>query len=242
MDNFDDAVGPRRALLTAALAGAAVLLSACAREQAESDEGEAEEGVSATEDLMREHGVLRRILVVYREGARMLRADAAKVDAGALVAAADLFRRFGEDYHEKTLEEMHVFPAVERAGGPAAALLRTLVQQHDRGREINLYLAGKGASGRIGAADVEPVATALDSFARMYESHAAIEDTVVFQAWRRTLSEDQLKEAGEQFEAIERQAFKGDGFDIAVDQVGQIERRLGLSELGGYTAPPVPAG
>jgi len=242
MESPDDPgpVGPRRALLAAAVGGAALLLPACSREQGE--RREAEEGVSATEDLMREHGVLRRILVVYREAARMLRADAAGVDAGALVAAADLFRRFGEDYHEKILEEMHVFPAVERAGAPAAALLRTLVQQHDRGREINVYLAGRGASGRIGAADVEPAAAALESFARMYESHAAMEDTVVFQAWRRTLSEDQLREAGEQFEAIERQTFKGDGFDIAVDQVGEIERRLGLGDLAGYTAPPVSAG
>lgn len=53
---------------------------------------------------MREHGVLRRILVVYRASAGLLRQEA-KIDAHQLVAAADLFRAFGEDYHEHKLEE-----------------------------------------------------------------------------------------------------------------------------------------
>jgi len=29
-----------------------------------------------------------------------------------------LFRSFGEDYHEKKLEEAHIFPTIKKAGGP----------------------------------------------------------------------------------------------------------------------------
>jgi hemerythrin-like domain-containing protein len=222
----------RRAALTGGTglaAGSALLLSSCAKG------GEGDEGVSAVEDLTREHGVLRRLLVVYRESAGLIRGGAA-FDAAGLVQAADLFRRFGEDYHEAKLEETHIFPAVKTAGGPAAGLVDTLVVQHRRGREINAFVTAKAQGGKLSAGDAEPVARALEAFARMYEAHAAFEDTVVFQAWKKTLSEHDLQEAGEQFEAIEKATFKGDGFDLAVDEVAAIEQRLGLADLGRYTA------
>ena len=111
-----------------------------------------EKKVGATEDLMREHGVLRRALLVYRETAARLRTDPAKVDPQPLHRTASLFAISGEDYHEKKLEEAHIFPAVRKAGGPAAAYIDVLIAQHSRGREINrspdyiLAVTGKGGS------------------------------------------------------------------------------------------------
>jgi hemerythrin-like domain-containing protein len=225
----------RRSALIASAAGAMILVG-CGK----GEEGAGEE-VSATEDLMREHGVLRRILVVYRETAAALRTTPAALDAGALGAAAELFRTFGETYHEGLLEERHIFPAVRKLGGEAGALVDTLLAQHQRGREITAFVRDKCAAGKIAAADAEPLAGALDSFVRMYAAHTAYEDTIVFQAWRKSLSAKQLDEAGEQFEAIERQQFKGDGFDMAAVQIASIEQRLGLHDLARYTAPPLAA-
>ena len=79
-----------------------------------------EKPVGATEDLMREHGVIRRALLVYRESAVKLRSAPGRVDPKAIAATATL-RSFGEDYHEGKLEETYIFPAVKKAGGPAAA-------------------------------------------------------------------------------------------------------------------------
>lgn len=223
----------RRAAFGAAAglaAGATLILPACAK-------SEGGEDVSATEDLMREHGVLRRILVIYRETAPRLRGGAAGFDAGPLGRAAALFKTFGEDYHERKLEEQHIFPAVEKAGGEASGLVRTLLAQHDRGREITAFITGRCAGGKVAEADAEPLARALETFARMYEAHTAWEDTIVFQAWKKALSPKQLAEAGEQFEDIEKAQFKGDGFDMAVDEVARIEQRLGLHDLSGFTAP-----
>ena len=47
---------------------------------------------------------------------------------------------------------------------------------------------------------------ALESFARMYDHHAAIEDTVVFPAWKAAVSEAELDELGGKFEEIEAAA------------------------------------
>ena len=84
---------------------------------------EGSEDVSATEDLMREHGVLRRTLIVFAETAPRVRANPEAVDAAALAEAAALFRAFGEDYHERSLEEQFVFPDVVRGGGAPARLI-----------------------------------------------------------------------------------------------------------------------
>jgi hemerythrin-like domain-containing protein len=130
-----------------------------------------------------------------------------------------------------------VFPAVQRLGGQGGAMIATLLGQHARGREITAFVRAKCAAGRVGTADAEPLARALESFARMYEAHTAFEDTVIFQAWRDSLSEGRRREMGERFEQIEHDTFKTDGFEAAVRQVTDIEHRLGLGGPGRYTAP-----
>lgn len=195
----------------------------------------------ATEDLMREHGILRRTLIVYSEIANRLRTQSGKVDPAALADAAKLFREFGEDYHEHTLEEQYVFPEVRRAGGPNEKLVEVLLLQHQRGREITDYLFRVGASGQIGGHS-EPLGNALAAMVRMYEPHAAWEDTVVFPAWEAGQSKSRLSDLAEKFEEIEHKRFGEDGFDEALGRIGRVEEMLGLSDLAAYTAPPAPKG
>ncbi len=88
--------------------------------------------VTATEDLMREHGVLRRALLVYQESATKLR-NAANVPPEPLQKTAKLFRAFGEEYHEKKLEEVYIFPAVKKAGGLRVAMPMCLLPSINAG-------------------------------------------------------------------------------------------------------------
>jgi hemerythrin-like domain-containing protein len=222
------------------LLGAADDRRARAAEQQTTSGKSGEKEVGAVEDLMREHGVLRRALLVYRECATKLRSNPASVDPRAIADTARLFRSFGEDYHEKKLEEAHIFPAVRKAGGPAAAYVDVLIAQHQRGREITDYILAIAGRGMIGAADAEPLAKTFDSMDLMYENHAAREDTIVFPAWKAALSERQLDEMGDLFEDIERAQFGHDGFEDAVVRIGQIDTALGLADLGQFTAPPPP--
>jgi hemerythrin-like domain-containing protein len=197
---------------------------------------EVEEEVGAMEDLMREHGVLRRILLVFAESIPRLRGGNLP-DAAALNRAARLFRDFGEDYHEQKLEEAYIFPRLRRGGGPAAASVNTLLAQHRRGREVTDFVLSATGGSAIAGANAEPLAQAFQAFALMYENHAAREDTIIFPAWKKLLSEDELHEQGEKFEEIEKAQFGGDGFDKAVAEIGEIEQQLGFSDLAQFTAP-----
>jgi hemerythrin-like domain-containing protein len=245
----------RRQLLTGiSVAGMGVLVNACRNTEtrtggATNDEnknegpapGEAEPvEVTAAEDLMREHGILRRALLVYQESAVRLRQDPASVPTDALEKAANLFRVFGEDYHEKKLEEVFIFPGVKKVPGAAAAYVDVLLGQHVRGREITDYLLSISKADRIASNSVEPLAKALESFVRMYEHHAAIEDTVVFPAWKATVGSNQLDALGEKFEEIEHEQFGSDGFETALKRMEEIEDSLGLSNLDMFTAPAPP--
>jgi hemerythrin-like domain-containing protein len=202
---------------------------------------EQEKEVSATEDLMREHGVLRRTLIVYAESARVLHSQPNQIDPSALADAARLFRSFGENYHEKILEEQYVFPEVRQVGSDISALVDVLLRQHQRGREITDYIERVGSGGRIGNGQAEQLAMMLDAMTRMYNAHATWEDTVVFQAWRKQQPEARLQELSEKFEDIEHQQFGKDGFDDALQRIGRIEQTLGMADLDRYTAQAPPA-
>ena len=223
----------RRFIANLSLAGVGLLAGGCAklREQEE---------VGAVEDLMREHGVLRRALLVYAETAPKLRVAPTPEMAAALQQTAQLFRSFGEDYHEKRLEETHIFPTVGKSNAALKPLTETLLAQHTRGRVITDYVLTVTQTPDSLARHAAELAGVLESFASMYENHAAREDTVVFPAWKNALTEDEREELGEKFEEIEHAQFGEDGFEQAVGRIMDIEATLGLAELSQFTPPPPP--
>src|SRR5438552_10527252 len=93
-----------------------------------SEEKEAEVGPP-----MREHGVLKRVLLIYGE---VFRRIDAKQDfpPEALADAAGIIRSFVEDYHEK-LEEDFLFPRFEKAN-QLVDLVKVLRTQHQAGRRV----------------------------------------------------------------------------------------------------------
>ncbi len=202
--------------------------------------GKGDKEVSATEDLMREHGVLRRALLIYRAGAVRLRRDSRRVDPATLRRAAALFKTFGHDYHEKKLEEAILFPALRKSGGAGADYVDVLTAQHERGREITDYILTVTGKRTIGGGDTEPLARAFETMALMYEGHTAHEDTVVFPAWKDTLSDSDYREMGDRFEDIEKQTFGKDGFEANLAEISDIEKTLGIGDLAQMTAPEPP--
>ncbi|HYL92575.1 MAG TPA: hemerythrin domain-containing protein [Alphaproteobacteria bacterium] len=186
-----------------------------------------EDDVSTNEDLMREHGVLNRILLIYDEAMRRIRAKE-KFDLKVVFKSAELIKKFIEDYHEK-LEEDYLFPRFEKAG-KLVDLVQTLRKQHRAGRTVTEQILASAKSGEVQATRI-----ALAAFVRMYRPHEAREDTVLFPALHEIVSKHEYDALGEEFDKIENKTFGGDGFDMAVDQVTALEKQIGIYDLSQFT-------
>jgi hemerythrin-like domain-containing protein len=213
----------------AALAGAGLLRGA--ETEKKSDEKEAE--VGPPEDLMREHGVLKRVLLIYGE---VLRRIDAKQDfpPEALAEAAWIIRHFVEDYHEK-LEEDFLFPRFEKANR-LVDLVKVLREQHQAGRRVtDMTMRFANLQSLRNESERAQLIGSMQQFIRMYNPHEAREDTVLFPAFREIVSPHEFDSLGEDFEKKENELFGEAGFEKMVDKVAEIERRFAIYELAQFT-------
>lgn len=193
---------------------------------------EEEEEVAPAEDLMREHGVLKRILLVY-EHVRERIAGKTGFPPEAVSKSAHIIRSFIEDYHER-LEEDFLFPRFRKAG-KLVDLVDTLAAQHVAGRRVTERVLALVAGGLKTEASKQELAEALRQFTRMYAPHEAREDTVLFPELHAVVSKQEYAALGEDFEKKEHQLFGREGFEGIVEQVAAIERSLGIFELAQFT-------
>jgi hemerythrin-like domain-containing protein len=231
MDSRND----RRAFLISASAVGVAAVTPNAREllaaeKAKEKQDEAE--ISAPEDLMREHGLLNRILLIYEEGVRRMR-NREEVAPEVFQKPAQLVRNFVEDYHER-LEEKFIFPKFEKKM-KHVELVATLRQQHQAGRVLTDHIIRAAPRMRLGSPALNEVGRACEAFIRMYRPHEAREDTVLFPALYEITSASEVKEMGEQFEEQEHRLFGKEGFEDNVEKVAAIEKQLGIYDLAKFT-------
>ncbi len=213
----------------AALVGSEVLRGAEKEKQAEEKEIE----VGPPEDLMREHGVLKRVLLIYGEALRRLDAKQ-DFPLDALADAARIIRSFVEDYHEK-LEEDFLFPRFEKAN-QLVDLVKVLRVQHQAGRRVtDVTLRFANLQSVKNDSERAQLIASMQQFIRMYNPHEAREDTVLFPAFRKIVSPHEFDSLGENFEKKEDELFGEDGFEKVVDKVAGIEKRFGIYDLAQFT-------
>lgn len=219
----------RRFIALTTQTGGAFLLATPSAHAAE----EPEPGIPPTEDLMREHGVLWRVLLIYADV--LQRIDAKKeLPIDPLADATKIIRSFVEDYHEK-LEEDYVFPRFEKAN-KLADLVQTLRSQHQAGRRATDTILQLATPQALKNPNTQAkLADAMRQFSRMYQPHAAREDTVLFPAFRQIVPAKEFDDLGEEFEKKENQLFGENGFEKMVERVAAIEKTLGIYDLTQFT-------
>jgi len=231
MDNAARTTRRNFVLRSTAVLGAGLVIPGLASGAGAEDKGK--EDISPAEDLMREHGVLNRILLIYDEHLRLL--DAKQTfDPGVLASSAGIVRHFVEDYHEK-LEEDFLFPRFRKAN-KLVDLVDTLLAQHRAGRRVTAQIEQLANAGSLkDESKRRELGESLRAFVRMYRPHEAREDTVVFPAVRGIVSAHEYDALGDDFEKKEDELFGDEGFFKVVDQVAELEKKLGIYELGKFT-------
>jgi len=231
--SFLDVVGKIGAGMIACASVAGVAVGQGKKKDGGNKMPENPEDVGPTEDLMREHGVLNRVLLIYDEF--IFRIEQKQDIKPELVkSAANIIRSFVEDYHERQ-EEQFLFPRFEKAK-ILTDLVPVLKAQHQAGRKLTdqiMDLANARDSN-----DRSSLVEVLRQFIRMYRPHEAREDTVLFPELRKIVSAHEFDALGEQFETNEHKHFGADGFDLYRDKVAALEKQLGIYDLAQFTPRP----
>ena len=189
--------------------------------------------VAPVEDLMREHGVLSRNLLIYDE--IIIRLEKGKrFPAEVLAGAAGLIRRFIEEYHER-LEETYIFPRFEKAG-KLVDQVKILLEQHRAGRRLTERITKLATSEAVlNKEKRRQLAQYLRLFTQMYRPHKAREDTVLFPDFHSVISPEEYDSMGDVFEEREQELFGKDGFEKIVAEVTNLEKKVGIYELKRFT-------
>jgi hemerythrin-like domain-containing protein len=192
---------------------------------------EKDQEVTPSEDLMREHGALSRILLIY-DTCKNLVISNAKFDFGVLKDSAQIVRDFVENYHEK-LEEDFLFPRFEKAG-QLTDLVKVLRMQHQAGRALTNELL-KFETLPETDAEKQKFIKLIDEFNKMYLPHKAREDTVLFPAIKKVVTDKEYLSLGDQFEDKENEIFGQNGFETIVERITNLEKQLGIYDLAQFT-------
>lgn len=195
-----------------------------------------DENVTVNEDLMHEHGLLNRLLLIYQEiNSRFKTGIDTPEDVELLLQAATIIRDFLENHHEQ-MEEQFIFPIVVADDPQFEELVETLKAQHLVGRELTDFII---RSANNAAMQIFPIRLqmieCIDLYIRMFRPHEAREDTVIFPKFRAALSDDEYELMSHIFEAHEKETIGEGGFGLLVAQVEAIEKALGIYDLNNFT-------
>ena len=191
----------------------------------------AEEAVSPPEDLMREHAILDRIMLIYEAGTRRA-GQGEDIDPAVFEHAAGIVRDFIHDYHEKSEEEL-IFPRFKTAGR-MVELVNVLVVQHGAGRKLTERILAAAPQAR-NRQPREAMGRDIQAFITMYRPHAAREETDLFPTLRHLVTTEEYDSIAEEMEKRERQAFGADGFEKIAKKVAEIETVIGVHDLDVFT-------
>ena len=186
-----------------------------------------EGGITATERLMRDSGVLLRILSIYEAGARRL-GGGEDIEPAIFTQAAETMRDFVHDYHEKQ-EDEQVFPRFKKAGrmvelvdvmhGPACAPGQKLTARI-------LELAPKSAT----KAERQSMIDAMQASIVLYRPHVARELTDVLPTLRTLVTPNEFDELSATLDKDETEKLGKEGFDKMAKKVEALEKRIGIND------------
>ena len=189
---------------------------------------------SAGEALMTEHGVLKRLMLVYQTASTQL-ATGHTPPADAIAQTAELIADYVEGFHEG-LEEAYIFPRVQAVH---PSLIHTLLVQHDRGRHLTSaisYLAGQNLEQAKARTALHRY---LDLFINMYARHEAWEDTVIFPAIRAVSTPQTLTQLATRFAELEDHHYGTSSLTKILTRVSNIEHQLGIADINTFTPPEI---
>ena len=191
----------------------------------------AEEAVLPPEHLMRGHAILARVLLIYESGMRRM-GQGEDIDPAVFNQAAEIARGFIHDHQEKMEEEL-VFTRF-KTGGRMVDLVGVLALQHEAGRKLTERILAAAPQAR-NREPREAMGRDIQAQLAMYRPHMAREATDLFPTLRHLVTADEYADMADEMDKRERQAFGADGFEKIAKKVAEVEKVIGIEDIGVFT-------
>jgi len=182
------------------------------------------------EDLMQEHGLVHRVMLIYQRAIGFIESGA-RFPASRVADAARIVSRVIHGHHEIEEEEI-LFPQLDRPAD-LNMLTEVLRGQHAVARQLTARIGLEVAD----PGKVRQVVVPMREFIDMYGPHGAYEDTIIYPAFRERVGPQRYEELARVFVEHERN-LRGT-FAGYVREIGAIEDSLGIG-LAQLTASPPP--
>ena len=192
--------------------------------------------ISPVEDLMREHGVLHRLLLIYKNIIYRIEIGSVYNTAeiyGLAWRAARIVKRFIEEYHQ-ALERDYIFPVLKQCR-QYDELIETLLKQHNAADCVTDKIMSNLQYKRRSRFVNRHLSRLIAEYILMYEPHSAREDTVIFPTFHQLVPEEEFDRLGKEFENIEERKFGKNGFEKIIGEISQIEKSLNIYDLSRFT-------
>jgi hemerythrin-like domain-containing protein len=222
-------IASRRTLLHLGTAGGLVL--AASAQARDTKKAGAEETAFPPEQLMRGHAILARVLLIYEGGVRRM-GQGEDIDPAVFSQAAEIAKAFIHDHQEKMEEEL-VFTRFKTAGR-MVELVGVLANQHEAGRKLTERIAAAAPQVR-NREPREAMGRDVQAQIAMYRPHMAREATDLFPALRHLVTADEYAAMADEMDKRERQAFGADGFEKIAKKMADVEKVIGIEDIGVFT-------
>ncbi len=221
----------RKMISAGTIAGIFLQVHQPLKEKGEKLEGQVS---SPAEDLMKEHGAIERIMLLYQ---RMIEKaiTGQEIDVSVIHRASNLVSEYVAGHHEHD-EEQYIFPKFREANY-IVELVDTLERQHNVTRELNreaMELSSKGSE--ITQDEAVRLLDLCGMFINMYLPHISRENTILFPVFYDIVSADYVNEIKAKMEDEEEKVLGETGFRGLIGRISELEKEIGCHELSRYTA------
>ena len=189
-----------------------------------------EGGITATERLMRDSGVLLRVMSIYEAGARRL-GGGEDIEPAIFTQAAETMRDFVHAYHEKQ-EDEQIFPRFKKAGR-MVELIDVMMAQHAAGQKLTVRILDLAP--KIGGkTERQSMIDAMQASIVLYRPHVARELTDVLPTLRTLVTPNEFDELSVALDKDETEKLGKEGFDKMAKKVEALEKRIGINDLSQF--------
>lgn len=191
---------------------------------------ESSDVIPCIQDLMYEHSILVRILLIFEE---LIKKDIIFLENHNfryINLLTKIIKIYIENHHEK-MEEKYIFPQIRFN----KKIVTNLIIQHRLSNIITNKLILLTLNKHIYLKNINKIIELLKLYITLYRKHENIENTEIFPEFLKNISKEKYKKYGEEMEKHEKKILKNLKVKHFIKFIEYVEKQLNISNISLFT-------